>query len=355
MVLFLADYPTGETQHEGASQRIHAVDRQFRGMQRIYLFVSHRRFLRMQTQQLPDGAIQYRCHLLIHFFFIRRLMRHTAVVYIHSIINALPVLPLLPFVRREKLVLDAHGLVPEEQTMAGARRKGRLYGLTEKILFRRLSHLVVVTNAMAAYFNEKYPSARPQVILYPILPAHLSDNDAPLPAPDDSLVHVIYSGNTQPWQNVELMLQLIRQNRSSRMRYHLLTGEPERMHQLVQKAGLAEEPSVRIQKVAPQELGHYYRMAHYGFVLRDDIPVNRVACPTKLVEYLYYGIIPVVKSPDIGDFRQLGYEYLPYRAFSDTLVPEKSGYNRQLVQHWIEKEKNSNPLSPIIAYAAAAG
>ncbi len=355
MILLLADYPTGKTQHEGASQRIHAVDRQFRRARRIYLFVSHRRFVRMETQQLPGGAVQYRCNLFLHFFFIRRLMRQAAVIYFHSVINALPVLPFIPFLSREKVVLDAHGLVPEEQQMAGARHKSRLYALAEKLLFGRLSHLVVVTNAMAAYFQEKYPKARPQIVLSPILPAHLPADNRPLSAADDSLTHVIYSGNTQSWQHIPLMLQLIRQNLSPRMRYHLLTGEPERMQHLAGEAGLAGEQTISIQKVAPHELGRYYQMAHYGFVLRDDVPVNRVACPTKLVEYLYYGIIPVVKSPDIGDFRQLGYEYISYTSFNAALPAAKSPHNRQLVQHWIEREQNSNPLSSVIAHAAPAG
>ncbi|MGE0906881.1 hypothetical protein AB4M30_16785 [Escherichia coli] len=49
---------------------------------------------------------------------------------------------------------------------------------------------------------------------------------------------------------------------------------------------------------------------HLGFVLRDDIVVNRVACPTKLIEYLECGVVPVVKSPDIGDFNSLGYSFI---------------------------------------------
>lgn len=54
-----------------------------------------------------------------------------------------------------------------------------------------------------------------------------------------------------------------------------------------------------------------YQTAHYGFVLRDDITVNNVACPTKLVEYLQYGILPILLTPNIGDFAARGMEYLP--------------------------------------------
>ena len=35
---------------------------------------------------------------------------------------------------------------------------------------------------------------------------------------------------------------------------------------------------------------------------REEILVNAVACPTKLVEYMYWGVVPVVITPNIGDF-----------------------------------------------------
>ena len=49
---------------------------------------------------------------------------------------------------------------------------------------------------------------------------------------------------------------------------------------------------------------------HLGFVLRDDVLVNRVACPTKLLEYIQYGVLPIVLSDAIGDFKELGYKYI---------------------------------------------
>jgi len=35
-----------------------------------------------------------------------------------------------------------------------------------------------------------------------------------------------------------------------------------------------------------------------------------VACPTKLIEYMLNGIIPIVLNPYIGDFKELGYSYI---------------------------------------------
>lgn len=39
----------------------------------------------------------------------------------------------------------------------------------------------------------------------------------------------------------------------------------------------------------------------FGFVLRNDVPVNRVATPTKLSSYLSAGVIPVF-SKYLKDF-----------------------------------------------------
>src|SRR5690606_6210947 len=98
------------------------------------------------------------------------------------------------------------------------------------------------------------------------------------------------------------------------------------------KFGMETDDNLRVLTVTPDELGDYYRQAHYGFILRDDITVNRVACPTKMVEYLFYGITPIVKSPSIGDFPERGYEYIEYSDFSEDLPPVKSETNRRLVR-----------------------
>ena len=58
-----------------------------------------------------------------------------------------------------------------------------------------------------------------------------------------------------------------------------------------------------------------FSFAHY--LIQFDIVVNRVACPTKLVEYMFYGITPIVLSKEIDDYNELGYEYLDYKDFKD--------------------------------------
>ena len=60
----------------------------------------------------------------------------------------------------------------------------------------------------------------------------------------------------------------------------------------------------------PEEMDAAYRGCQYGLLLREDSAVNTVACPTKLLEYVSHGIVPVLRSEKIGDIRELGLGYV---------------------------------------------
>jgi hypothetical protein len=79
--------------------------------------------------------------------------------------------------------------------------------------------------------------------------------------------------------------------------------------------------NVVIEYKTPDQMEAEYRTCHYGMILRDDIVVNNVACPTKLVEYLQYGIVPVCKSEKIGDFAELGMHYVKHTEFVAKSLP----------------------------------
>ena len=64
--------------------------------------------------------------------------------------------------------------------------------------------------------------------------------------------------------------------------------------------------------------------------MRDDIVLNRVAAPTKLIEYLSYGLIPIVKTINIGDSVKMGYEYILYNEDLNGLSAKKSDKNEEV-------------------------
>jgi glycosyltransferase involved in cell wall biosynthesis len=340
MILFLAHYPDERTRYEGMSQRVIAIDKQYEDKQRIYLFVSYRLFFKKQVIRIDPMTVQYRCNIFVHFFFILRLFSQAGTLYFHSVINVLPVLPMLRFIRaNQHVVLDAHGLVPEEQRLAGTRWKSALYERSERCIFGKADVVITVNSAMERHFREKYPAAKLRYMVLPIMPDHLRKDDYELVSvSEDEQIRVVYSGNTQLWQNVDLMIKVIKANSSERMRYDLLTGEPELMKRYLANAGLADKPNIHVRTVAPSELKTYYRAAHYGFMMRGDINVSRASCPTKMIEYMYYGIIPIIVTRKIGDFDEMGFESVLYQEFSEQLGPRKSLLNNQIIAKLIENE-----------------
>lgn len=111
-------------------------------------------------------------------------------------------------------------------------------------------------------------------------------------------------------------------------RFIIMTQEEERANEIVSK--LPNSDSVVVKSVLPKDLNLYYSIAHYGFILRDDIVLNRVAAPTKLIEYLSYGLIPIVKTINIGDSVKMGYEYISYNEDLNGLSAKKSDKNEEV-------------------------
>ncbi len=339
-ILFFAQFPDSLAAKEGMSQRMLAIDKHVENKQRTYVFVSHRRYTTIEKQTLDNGTILYNCNSLVHFLFICKLIRSTGVIYFHSILNVLPVLPFLKFIpKNTKVILDLHGVVPEEQLMQGRYFKSRLYSYAEKIIFKRVNLAIAVTNRMASFYKSKYPSSNARFEVYPILPSTIVDNyidfDSRLLDGQEETVNIVYSGNAQKWQNVDDMFASIQLNYNKSFTYTILTGDINSMQELLKKYNLSELSNVQLKSVDASELKDYYIKANYGFILRDDIIVNNVACPTKLTEYLFYGIIPILKSDEIGDFKELGFETISLSEFTKNLTSRKSKKNHDIVKSLI--------------------
>ena len=65
-----------------------------------------------------------------------------------------------------------------------------------------------------------------------------------------------------------------------------------------------------------------------------------------MVEYLNYGIIPIVLSEKIGDFKELGYEYLNLNKFNDNIVGRKSFKNAEVIN--LIYKKNDKDLRKLV-------
>jgi len=280
-------------------------------------------------------------HMVIHFpgpdpelaNCLSMLMKKCGIVYSHS---------LLPFVNSQlpskllhwltsdhvKLVVDMHGAVPEEAALYDDWHGAQYYNTMEEILMQGANVIICVNHAMLEHFQKKYSyfDIKPHPIIMPIFPDISFDYkiiDEKLKKSDYKKPVVVYAGGLQRWQNIEMMQDIISKT-GDKYRYDMVVNNPVLFRKEYGKRALPGEITVHALK--PEEMGSAYVNSHFGFILRDDIAVNNVACPTKLIEYLCYGILPVMKTTQIGDFVRLGMEYITAEDLEQGNIPSMNEY-----------------------------
>lgn len=316
MIFFISPYPNNQNEKDGMIQRIKAIDDAFVTVERTYLDISFRRMLKKRIQR--EGLLTiYHLNLFIHLLLIMRLLISAKLVYVHSVNNAMKVLPAYYF---KKVITDMHGVVPEELIFSGNTFLAMLFAIIERVVIRRSFKIISVTNVMSKHFAFKYGRDTSQDLVIPIININnLQCNIVKKPQDINKIPLIIYAGGIAKWQNIPLMLEAVKKN--SKVQYLFLTGNPEVMEKSAISVGLE---SLDIKSVSASKVFEYYKDADYGFILRDEHLLNRVACPTKVVEYMSTGVMPIVLSEEIGDLKDMGYRYVTYSSFISGELPNVS-------------------------------
>ncbi len=292
-------------------------------------------------------ATAYHFNWWLHRRAVRRLARKYHRVYVHSVYEAQKVLYLYTDAS-VRVYTDMHGVVPEEELMFGHKDKMAGLNRVESVVIEQSEKIVVSSTAMREHFEHKYGRRLDNSIVVPylyrddraqcILRSSELREDLGL---SDTDVVVIFSGTLVRYNRIDHMLKVIQVALScKRLVFVLLTDQPDELSKRVREMGIHNE-RVIVRSVPASDVGCYYALARAGFVLREDNVVNKVSCPAKMVEYLAYGLYPIVESPYIGDFCQQGYEYIAMSSMLDDLegfvlrVSEHSAVNRAIYeQHY---------------------
>jgi hypothetical protein len=315
MIVFVAPFPALADEKDGMIQRVASIDSLVSDMPRVYLDISFRKFWFKRTHQFGDATV-IQLHALLHFLHICAILRKASLVYIHSVHNSLRAIPAYWIAAP---ITDLHGAVPEELLYQGMPWRARVLGIIEKIALTRSGAVIHVTSAMKRHFQRKYSrqsASDRTVAILPKLADVALQRAHVLGAARDSRA-VIYAGGLQAWQNVAMMLAAAAA--APQQRYVFLSGEALALRELAEAASVGD---FTCDSAAPNQVANYYLKCTYGFVLRDPVLLNQVACPTKLVEYLYWGVIPIVLTPDIGDFVEFGFQFVSLDAFRDGQIPD---------------------------------
>lgn len=352
-VLFITHFPTDQ-ERDGIFQRVLAIDKEFKGCRRIYLDIGRRNCFLGKREDMGGNLTILNLNFFVHYFKIQSIINKSDAIYFHSLYNFKKVL--FFNINRKTVILDFHGCVPEELSFSGKKYLSKMYAKIEKMAVIKSSKFVCVSEEMKCFYEKKYPSILNKTIV--VKPIYSSDvfreskkdeidnlKDSLGIKSDDCVI--LYSGNLQKWQNVDMMLAKMVQCNRKDFFFIILTGQEKEMNKRLQTFNGFKNLRYVILSVAPKEIHKFYQCAHYGFILRDDHVLNRIAAPTKLVEYLYYGLTPIVLCEYIGDAYKLGYEYVKVNEDLNSLYPHKCINNIQIAKRMATNFYNANFLDLI--------
>lgn len=337
MIVFFNEHPSEMNQADGFTQRVQAIDSLFEDSPRVYVRqITWKKWIKKVLGRAKykdikmDNVTIVHLHPVLSYFQIKKINSAAKVYYFHSIYS---VERHEDFLKQKNVlyVLDIHGVVPEERQMLEM-DDSEQYSALEKRVVPCFDRYISVTDTMAQHYISKYGLDRKRVITLPIF-----ERFEPL-SRDDRLnekTSIIYAGGAQKWQNVSLMCQAATML-SLRFDFLFLTADEEEFSKCLSDE---IEENVQILQVDKKELSKYYSKSDLGLVLRDEHIVNRVACPTKIIEYLYFGVIPIVIQPHIGDFNQLGYACVLLDDLLAGKVPNGEILEKMRTQNYLVVEK----------------
>lgn len=220
-------------------------------------------------------------------------------------------------------VIDLHGVVPEEFLLTGDPVNHARFNSIERFAIRRAVAVIAVSNNMIKHLKEKYgePVGR-KALLIPVVPGN--DQTPKFESRKRIAGSVVYSGGLHPWQQPSLTMATLC-GAPKGFKTYFYCPFPEEAQRLV-PASCANSPIIR--KLPHRELMEELEKIEFGLVLREENIVNLVASPTKLGEYISRGVIPILSTPIIGDFEQLGLQYIAVNEFRNSAIPTK----RELLQ-----------------------
>lgn len=328
-IAIVSPYPASERFMDGWMSRIKTVDTLLGAKKRIYIDFQEWYPDNAEPESIVDTEIVKGFRVSPkspqHLDFVLGIFETVPFTYIHTMHQCEYI---LDFFNPKKMLVDIHGIVPEEELMLGSPERSEKFSKIEAQILSKAHHLAVVTQSMAEHLRYKYPDSSSKLIHFPVVDFAVLGQDRDLIFRKNDAVRrelsnatAVYAGGAQTWQCVDLMLDAIRDSRHP-VDARIYSHDTDNFKEKLRNRGL--EDNVFGGYISKEHLALIYHMSNYGFVLRQDSAVNRVASPTKICDYLAAGVIPIVDFVNIGDFTRYGYHYILVKDFIDGNIPDSA-------------------------------
>lgn len=338
MVVF-AEYFSEELLKDGYYVRVKMIDNLMSDYLRLYISPDIKcTSLKYKEHHPLAFSILYNPQSRIQKMYISILILMARKIYCQSVLKFNDWEKNLLFrLRLVSIYWDVHGVVPEEFVYHDDFINAQKYGDIENILAIFSKKIICVTKKMSDHLINKY-NIDPKKII--VLPNAITKNKTKNEEKCYNIKSPIitYAGGIMKWQMIDKMNESI---------YHMKKSAKfiicvPNVHDFWKLWRYNSKPrNLVVQTKSREELyKEVYSVSNYGFVLREDNVLNRVSCPTKLVEYLENDIIPIVDCINIGDFIELGYNYLTLADFLSGNFLNKKQYesaiqnNRKVIEQY---------------------
>lgn len=226
-----------------------------------------------------------------------RLMRKVDVVVCANIWHVLIVWPLL-IGSKARIAFWVQGLVAEESFMK-RNSSSRYFALRvfEWLVFKLTDYFFFVSDHMKAFYEARY--AKDYSAVSVVIPC-VSDLNV--------CTHIArrknrfcYLGGMASWQRFDLVIEVMNKLVASSegdVQFFVATKEVELCQQILRDNASSELQNVTeiFSLQTAREVEVFLSGAEYGFLIRDDVPVNNVSSPIKLAEYLSCGVTVITTN-----------------------------------------------------------
>ena len=196
------------------------------------------------------------------------------------------------------IILWFQGVAPEENYLVHHNLlKLAVFNMIEWVVVRSIDFSLYVSETMKRYMAKKYrlPANEDRCYCMPCMNTELHP-EAFFGENKYGEMRFAYVGSLTVWQSFEDTADLyaeIEKAFGGRTRFLVFTGEKEKAEQILKSRGIR---NYTIDFVPNEQLPAALSGVKYGFIVRKDNTVNRVATPTKISTYLSCGVIPIYST-----------------------------------------------------------
>lgn len=192
-------------------------------------------------------------------------------------------------------VVWMQGVMPEESYMRNSSKLRMLVlSAIEKIVLKKAEYILFVSEEMKKHYTKKYgldfsekSYVMPCFNELSVIPETLNKKEK------YKKNNFVYVGSLKAWQCFEetaKLYSMIEEAANSKTHFFVFTSDQEKARKIIQNYGIK---NYSMDYVKSSELAYRLAECKYGFVIREDTTVNRVATPTKFANYLASGVIPI--------------------------------------------------------------